>query len=57
MEGSSSFVFKIKKLRTVLVERRAELDLLMENLHVDGLYEADRMAYGDYDSKASGYFR
>jgi hypothetical protein len=57
MEGSSNFVFKIKKLRTVLAERRTELDLLMPSLHVDGSYESDRMTYGDYDSKASGYFR
>ncbi|XP_023711866.1 uncharacterized protein LOC111866815 isoform X2 [Cryptotermes secundus] len=57
MEGSSNFVFKINKLRTVLAERRAELDLLMEKLHVEGFYESDRMSYGDYDSKASGYFR
>jgi hypothetical protein len=57
MEGSSNFVFKIKKLRTVLAERRTELDLLMPSLHVDGTYESDRMTYGDYESKASGYFR
>jgi hypothetical protein len=57
MEGSSKFLFKINKLRTVLAERHAELDLLMKNLHVEGFYESDRMSYGDYDSKASGYFR
>jgi hypothetical protein len=57
MEGSSSLMFKVNRLRTVLAERRAELDLLLKNLQVEGFYESDRMAYGDYDSKASGYFR
>jgi hypothetical protein len=57
MEGFSNFVFKINKLRTVLAERRAELDLLLKNLHVEGFYDSDRMSYGDYDSRASGYFR
>jgi hypothetical protein len=57
MQGFSKFMFKIKKLRTVLAERRVELELSMQNLHVEGFYESDRMSYGDYDSKASGYFR
>lgn len=57
MEGSSNFVFKINKLRTVLAERRVQLDLSIPNLYVEGSYKCDRMSYGDYDSKASGYFR
>ncbi|GFG38734.1 hypothetical protein Cfor_07040 [Coptotermes formosanus] len=57
MQGSSEFVFKIKKLQTILKERHVELDLLMPNLFVGGAYECDRMAYGDYESTSSGNFR
>jgi hypothetical protein len=57
MQGSSKFVFKIKKLQTILKERHVELELLMPNLFVEGSYECDRMAYGDYESKSSGNFR
>ena len=57
MQGSSKFVFKIKKLQTILKERHVELDLLMPDIYVEGSYECDRMVYGDYDSKSSGIFR
>jgi len=57
MQGSSSFVFKINKLRTDLAERHVDLELSIPYLHVEGLYQCDRMSYGDYGSKASGYFR
>jgi hypothetical protein len=57
MQGSSKFMFKINKLQTILNQRHVKLGLLMPNLYVEGSYECDRMAYGDYDSKSSGNFR
>jgi hypothetical protein len=57
MQGSSKFTFKINKLQTTLKERHVKLVLLMPNLYVEGSYECDRMAYGNYDSKSSGNFR
>jgi len=57
MQGSSKFMFKINKLQTILKQRQVKLGLLMPSLYVEGSYECDRMAYGNYDSKSSGNFR
>ncbi|XP_069676255.1 uncharacterized protein [Periplaneta americana] len=56
MEGYSKFEFKPVKIRTVLLERRIDMKLLLPDLHVEGFYQCDRMAYGDYNTKGSGYF-
>ncbi|KAJ4428820.1 hypothetical protein ANN_25813 [Periplaneta americana] len=56
MEGYSKFEFKPVKTRTVLLERRIDMKLLLPDLHVEGFYQCDRMAYGDYNTKGSGYF-
>jgi hypothetical protein len=57
MQGSSKFMFKINKLQTILKQRHVKLGLLIPNMYVEGSYECDRMAYGNYDSKSSGNFR
>ncbi|XP_067013731.2 uncharacterized protein [Anabrus simplex] len=56
MKGSSDLQFESRHIDTILAEQRAELELELALLVIQGRYEVDRQAYGDYDSREEGDF-